>query len=146
MSIEERLDKLELMLQDALAAILDIPAASRRYGLEAPSPFSMGSEGMNKPPIPNGADDPPPVYEAGIVKELVLYDIPGTGLRWYADFGHSVAIIRPFTARQKAHFADCGHDVPVGCFSYGTLRLPSAKWKLVKAVRNPLAPEPCCGG
>jgi hypothetical protein len=146
--MDERLDKIEVMLRDIQDMILDMPRANREYGLYKPSPFNAKPEDLDKPPIPNGPDDPPPVYEAGIVKELALYDIPGTGLRWYADMGESVAIIRPFTEKyKKAHFTDCGRKVPTGCFSYGTLRLPGGKWKLVKTVRNPLAPEPeCCGG
>ena len=138
-----KMDVLDQKMESIIALILDIPAASRRYGLEKPSPFSMGSsEPANKPAIPNGPDDPPHVWESGIVKILALFDIPSVGLRWYADLGASVAEIRPFTEKQQNHFLDCGDDIPAGVYSYGTIRTPSPKWTLVKRVRNPQAPIP----
>lgn len=137
-------DEIMAKLDDILAAVLDVPAASRRYGLEKPSPFSMGSsEPVNTPAIPNGPDEPPHVWEAGIVQVLALFDIPGLGQRWYAELssGAYVAEIRPFSEAQKTRFTGCGDPVP-DAYSYGTPRKPSPNWTLVKRVRNPEAQVP----
>ena len=143
--MDERLDKIETMLRDIQEMILDMPRANREYGLYKPSPFNAKPEDLDKPKIPNGPDDPPPVWETGIVKTLVLFNVPKLGLRWYADLGASVAEIRPFTTAQEEHFTGCGDPVPEA-YSYGTLRYPGHNWEVFKTVRNPLAPEPeCCG-
>jgi len=102
--------------------------------------------------IPNGENDPPPVWDIAIVDELAWIDIPGVGKRWYAyskaDNATLVAEIRPFTERDiENHFTHCNKPAPVGLYYHGSfIDLPST-WTVLKVVRNPQAPEPeCCGG